>query len=227
MNSKRFLLGALVCASAFSSCSKDDEITDCETIPYGDDGIDLGEMDAFPTTVGSYWVYDIYDVDADGNETLSTTQDSVYVAGDSIVNGISHTVYEGTFFGLGESIRLFRDSSGYIVNQEGQLIHSYTNFNIPLESDTYGALVIASEMGDEALTAVTVPAGVFDAWEKRVVLYKTDDTDVTSCGDETFTLKEYLDPEIGLIYQEFGFTGQLQASCVYRISKLTSYYIAE
>lgn len=227
MNSKLLLLGAFTCSVAFYSCSKDDEMTECETSPYGDDGIDLGDMDAFPTEVGSYWVYDLYDVDVDGNETFSNQQDSVYVAGDTLINGDVYTVFRGTFYGLGESLRILRDSSGYIVNEQGNLVHSYTNFNVPLNSETYSSLAIASEMGDEELTSITVPAGTFDAWEKRVVLYKTDDTDVTSCGDETFTLKEYLDPEIGLVYQEFGFVGQIQANCTYRISKLSSYFIAE
>lgn len=76
--------------------------------------------DYFPLTVGSYWVYQWYNIDNLGNETIRSTKDSVFVSADTIINGLTYAILQGTEFG-NEIKRFYRDSSGFLVDEKGEI----------------------------------------------------------------------------------------------------------
>src|SRR6187397_1272969 len=70
-----------------SSCKKD-EMAD----PTGVPGSTATIGDFSQLTVGNYWVYEIVDLDAQGNDVFTwSVVDSMVVTGDSIINGITYS----------------------------------------------------------------------------------------------------------------------------------------
>ncbi len=99
-----------------AGCKKDGG----EETPHGT----ISLTNYFPLSVGNYWVYENYNIDSLGNETLVDRIDSMYINRDTTVNGYNYYILEGVNFTMGGFvpgiIGLFRDSSGYIVDQTGR-----------------------------------------------------------------------------------------------------------
>jgi hypothetical protein len=118
----------------------------------------------FPMTTGSYWIYDHTKIDSNGVETIMPmADDSVYVSGDTIINGKSYAVIVGLYWNpLASMCR--RDSLGYLLDQWSIPRFSMTNFTDTLheihDTSTYGAddyfqMLHAGTM--------TVPSGTYEA----------------------------------------------------------------
>lgn len=124
----------------------------------------------FPLEVGNYWIYSHVDIDTMGNETVRDNVDSVVVTKDTLINGEEYFVLEGLKVPSG-SVRgivdIVRDSSGYLINNEGVVRFSSKNFTDILTTrfyingdDTIGSTTYKM-MKEESI--VSVPAGKFDA----------------------------------------------------------------
>ena len=154
---KLFILGI---ALALFSCQKDEADHIKETYP-----------NYYPLEIGNYWVYENYQIDPSGEETLSTRIDSIVIKRDTVINGNTYFVLEGERFPFTASrwgiIDLVRDSSGYIVNHEGLKMFAFENFTDTLvdyiktqNTDTLYTLTYKMEQPDYQ---VSVPLGTFDA----------------------------------------------------------------
>ncbi|MBI1227040.1 MAG: hypothetical protein GC192_17545 [Bacteroidetes bacterium] len=110
------------------SCKKKDDDPINNTPP-------LTVANYFPLTQGDYWIYQWYKIDTLGNETLLNTQDSVYISGDTTINGTEYSIIEGTEFN-GTIKYFYRDSSGYLVDEKGKVIFSVNNDTEVLFRDT-------------------------------------------------------------------------------------------
>ncbi len=144
-----------------TSCENDqteESITPVETSSY------------MPLEVGNYWVYTYYKIDTLGNETDQNKTDSVVITKDTLINGNQYYVIEGTdYYGSvreWDVIDILRDSSGYIVNEEGKIRFSEDNFTDTLytivkvyDNDTIYTITCKME---EYATSVSVPAGEFE-----------------------------------------------------------------
>ena len=95
-----------------ASCSKcDDEMPATQQ----------SDPNYFPLSQGSYWVYDWVKIDTLGNESSFNRRDSIYVAGDTLINNQNYKVLKGESFN--PTLPLFyRDSSGFLVNEKGALL---------------------------------------------------------------------------------------------------------
>ncbi len=120
--------------------------------------------------VGNYWVYKHYFIDTSGVETESSIVDSVVISRDTIINDNKFFIVEGTnypySFGAWGIIDILRDSSGYLVNNTGNIKFALDNFQdtlvnmagMELEDTIYTLSYIMEEPG----SPVTVPAGTFN-----------------------------------------------------------------
>lgn len=78
-----------------------------------------------PMKVGSYWIYQYYQVDDNGNEVSGgtwqppTVLDSVYVEKDTMVG--NNRYYKVIDESLPQELWLMRDSSNYLVDQTGRI----------------------------------------------------------------------------------------------------------
>jgi hypothetical protein len=77
-------------------------------------------------TLGNYWVYERYRYDSLGNETILGSQDSLTVVGDTIHNGNTYFILQGTRdTPHGQPYRYYaRDSADCLVDLDGRSIFS-------------------------------------------------------------------------------------------------------
>jgi len=130
------------------SCNKNDSESDL---------IPVAQTDYMQLKVGNYWVYDNYHIDADGNEILSQNKDSVVIIGDTMIGGIQY--FKQHLIGQSHVVYL-RDSSGFLITLEGDVLFSSTDFSNIIRQDTIanGLAFITYKMEDSD-TLITVPMG--------------------------------------------------------------------
>lgn len=117
-----FLL--LVC---FSSCKKEKDEAPTPSSPSV-------ATNYFPLTTGSYWIYERFQMDTNGVETVVAI-DSSYISGDTIINGDTFSVFVGTYIDP-NGVYYRRDSSGYILDPFGIIHFSSTNFTDTLRTSS-------------------------------------------------------------------------------------------
>ena len=151
----RKLLFLVLVITFFASCKKNDSVNKSEYLP----------LDS-----GTYWVYVHYDIDSLGNEIEKDRIDSVIISRDTIINNLQYFVLEGTNYpnnGISWGVLdILRDSSGYIVNDKGEIRFSEDNFSNILASktevlneDTLYTLTYQMEILSDP---INVPAGDFE-----------------------------------------------------------------
>ena len=217
-------------ALSLVSCNKDedDDLIDPSSGVNGGNGENVSFND--PSTVGSYWVYQWYRVNYDGSETVNSRIDSIYVAGDTLINNKVYSVKKGSWLTAGGNyMSILRDSSGYYVAPSGDVRFSYKNF-----SDTINGR-IATEVSVPQLsyyrkmfdnTAVTAPAGEFTGIEARDYYYYESGDAVNSCGDFEVGFGSFYVDQIGLVKYQTTYSGPLYACLNYEEARLIRYYIA-
>ncbi len=155
---KLFLLVLVI--SLFVSCNKGDSNSN-PTV----------ESNYFPLQTGNYWVYQHYKIDSLGNETDMNKTDSVIIKRDTIINNNQYFILEGTNYPYNgdrwEILDYLRDSSGYLVNANGIIKCSESNFTDTLVSKTEviseDTLYILTYQMEETGNTIIVPAGEFNA----------------------------------------------------------------
>lgn len=169
---KTFFLGLLVLL--FFACREEDPIN--PIIP---------EISSkyFPLTIGSYWVYNTYNVTSAENEVELARVDSVYISRDTIIRGNRYLIFEGTLhpspYPNPGIIEMVRDSSGYFVNSNGRILFTEKNFTDILYSDVYlmgeDTIYTSSYKMERETAPKTVPAGTFNVlnFKGEITLYAT------------------------------------------------------
>ncbi len=156
---------ALIMAVTFmSSCKKEDDIK--TKIGY------------LPLSIGNYWVYQEFMIDSSGNEIANSKLDSVIIKRDTIINDKTYFVFEGTYYPFTARdnwgiVDILRDSSGYIVNQNGKVLFTRDNFTDTIayhavtDMENGDTLVLMTYQMDKTNKIITVPAGSFDVLNYR------------------------------------------------------------
>ena len=124
-----------------------------------------------PLTIGSYWVYSHFKINSfTGEEEQLEIVDSVVVVGDTVINSETYSVFYGTravFSGRGPGIiSLLRDSSGFLIDNEGK-VHFATNFpqqvlrTDHLILDGGDTIYTVNYTMEDVKQEITAPAGQF------------------------------------------------------------------
>ena len=177
------------------------------------------------STVGSYWVYDWYDVDSTGNETLLATnwKDTIRIVGDTTINGEVFQHYEGKEFNqFTEYYR--RDSSGYVVSPNGGIVYSYLGIPMLLHLHNDGYMNQDTYLGQ--IQSISTSFGNKQANTTYREISMVDGSQVNSCGDLSVRFYTYYVSGLGCTGTETAYISQLQAQCAKKRSKLSAYYIA-
>lgn len=128
------LIGSIICTH---SCKKDDEpvpptledvVLEKETTLPSKQGAE----DYFPLNEGNCWIYDVVIVDTNDQDVRYLGRDTVVVVGDTLINGYTYAVLNGSFNERGGPTRYseyLRDSVGYLVNHHGKISFSMSNFS--------------------------------------------------------------------------------------------------
>jgi len=79
-----------------------------------------------PMTIGSYWIYEQFNVDTNGIRTSLNRLDSVFIEKDTLINGNIYAKFKRIPLNHNNLLwhDYWRDSSGYIVNSLGYIMSS-------------------------------------------------------------------------------------------------------
>lgn len=163
------MLVIMAIAITVVSCKKD-EIKVNETTTQNSNSGNGGNSDYTPLAIGNYWVYKNYEVDSLGNETEVQYLDSVVITHDTIINGNTYYIFEGTNYPLPQNwhyIKIVRDSGDYLVNEQGKILFSSNDFsNILSEKieiyNTGDTIYYIQFKMEQVYNSVSLPAGVFN-----------------------------------------------------------------
>jgi hypothetical protein len=174
-----------------------------------------------PLTIGSYWVYDWYQVDSSGNSTFMNKTDSMYISGDILIAGYTYAVLEKNFFGgITINQKYLRDSLGYLVSDQGVILFSSTNFTDTLRTLTESFYFSFWKM-DEVGLVITVPSGTWPTFNYKQTVIQTNGT--FACGSNIGYENSYYANNIGLVCETIFFFGS--NICQYFEKKLVRYHI--
>ena len=180
MNKYSFVIAPLLVLLCLASCKKEKG-----------NPVDPGPIIDSPITYpnytkllpGNYWIYQDYKLDsATGPEHPLGTFDSVFVEKDTVINGLNYHKYwdvafSGSGAGNGFKVSFLRDSLSYLVNVQGHILFSSTNFTTIFYTTTFGpnlstpdTLVVTEQMGFKDATT-TVDAGTFKTSSFRQIFH--------------------------------------------------------
>lgn len=171
-------------------------------------------------SIGNYWIYNIYDIDESGKETLQNgITDSVVIAGDTIIRGHRYFIKK-TFENHQLSFtEILRDSLQYTVNPIGEILFSskaehsiFRTYYQVYGGDT--ACRVDFRMDDND-TAITVPAGTFmtKTLKTFVYIYPLNDPQYNRVGYYRYSMG------IGLIHYNVFYSGAKIAFTDFRLSR--------
>lgn len=161
-------LKMLVALAFISSCSKDKATLQINnssgpTIPNAETH--------YPLKKGNWWVYDYFNINTQSGVTQFWYRDSVYITGDTIINGHKYYHQLGTGqFGNGWWLFL-RDSAGYMLTLGGEkVLFSLTNYSdtLTIDSSMYMPYLVYQKM-IHTDTVISVPAGNFHSISKGYI----------------------------------------------------------
>lgn len=155
---------ALTGAALFSACKKDDPAAPVTQQPNNPSST----SNYIPITDGSYWIYQEESTDSLGTVTNVYSVDSTFVAGDTTIGANTYkriitTTLSGSSMYFFTTELYLRDSSGYIVDRDGEFIafdnHTDTLRTVTIPVDTF--LLTEYFFVRHINASVTVPAGTF------------------------------------------------------------------
>ena len=156
----------------------------------------------YPFTVGNYWIYDVYHVvDSTGEEDQLSYSDTISVIAEEEINGNSYFVIEQDSW-LTQNNRkdtvYLRDSSSYIVNEEGVILFSYANFDNILSIVDYDPAPFVVEYSiQDSIENHAVPSGNFDCLNFKGRFYST----IPNNNDPDRFLDNCYAEDVGLVFQ--------------------------
>ena len=171
----------------------------------------VGDHAYYPTAVGNYWVYEEYELYADGKEIKRSKLDSVRITRDTLIDGNHYAVLEGrrqlnSAYGL-SVIDCLRDSSGFLVNQYNEVLLSPLDFKDSIQYDYSTRTAVPaitslySRWMEPTAQVKVVPAGEFST-----VNFKQQRILGFSSEPETFRTEKYdhcYAKNIGLVVKQY------------------------
>ena len=147
-----------------ASCKKDDVSEPPPVVPPAPLAVStFSQLDT-----GNYWVYERRQVDSlDVVQGTGLVLDSLYVTGDTTLNGEEYTVIRKATNGAVTPIRYFwRDSADCIVSSEGEVLFASATFDQVIHSSYSGGPdgLQIDHVVQSGTMPVSVPAGEFTAY---------------------------------------------------------------
>jgi hypothetical protein len=175
------------------------------------------------STTGSYWVYDWYQVDSTGNETLIPAwRDTITIVGDTTINGKIYQHYKGTQWNSPTEY-YNRDSSGYVVNPNGSIAYSYVSGPMLVRASNDGYMNHDAYIGEKQTISTTF--GSKQANTTYLEVSMVDGSPVNACGDLSIRFYNYYVSGIGCMGTETEYLSLFQGQCAKKRSKLVDYAV--
>ena len=142
---KRFILFTIILLIFLSACKKDD----VDPLINQLNGTSFTQLN-----IGNYWVYQNYSYsDSFDSEIVSPFLDTISIVRDTMVRGKIYFIFEQTnhLFNRGNQIhQIVRDSSDYLIDLNGEILFSSTNF-----TDTFKQEIVYHKGSDSTARRLT------------------------------------------------------------------------
>jgi hypothetical protein len=213
---KIYILAIASLTLAIASCKKDEPIQ-CE--------LPTSPSFEVPSTAGSYWIYEWVKIDTNGIETPMNTVDTVQIIGDTVIDNNACVIYTGTSLGVPMQPSFRRDSSGYIVDQNGFVFYSYLNFTDQIRTgSTPGLWDWYTKMIDHP-TEITVPVGSFKTIEHQQYFHDAQGGTITQCNQDYVTFGTWYASGVGEVKRTTTYFSAMDACSWYLEKRLVEYHI--
>jgi hypothetical protein len=212
-----YLLGFIILL--FATCKKD-ELNKIDE--------PNAQTNYFPLEIGNYWVYKHFQIDTNGVETELEMTDSIVVSRDTSINNKNYFILEGVDFPNSSQnwgiVSILRDSSGYLVSENGAILFSDNNFTDTLisrtqfvEGDTFYVLSYKME---RVFNPVSVPAGIFNVLNFKGSFYMPNPEPGV---EKTRYINTYYANNVGKILQTYFYASNPS----YMEKRLVNYHVKE
>ena len=219
-------IAILLTVSVLVACKK-------EEITYFDQEQQPTASYSFASTPGSYMVYRLHEIDSLGNDIVVGSIDTVFVYGDTVINGNTYTKMSNLY--PSSYPQYIRDSSGYIVGSGGNIVYAYvnlgeifteTNMVYPSPSGQQITAILSAYMNSTTVNLQTEAAYFSDVYQYHMRLKDSAGGPVNICGDTEVYFDKYFVNGIGLVRSEYEFFGPAIDECSKKYWDLIDYYIA-
>lgn len=193
---RKFVLAIFAANLLFVSCKKEEKEANQAPVTKA--------SDYFPMSVGNYWVYEMFEIDTNGNEVNMGWLDSVYISGTEEIRGETYYLFTRGNGGPGGCFTTsVRDSSGYLINWEGTILFAPDDFSDTLAIDVemlneMDTLYVGYSNMEKVTDKISLKAGDFDALLCRNRYH----IPLTGVALEYRELLEYRAPGVGLIIKQ-------------------------
>ena len=147
------------------SCSKDEALP--ATINNSSTTYIPSSEKYYPLKRGNWWVYDYYYINTNTGKEYFEYRDSVYIIGDTIINGHKYAYQKNTYQ---DGWLYLRDSLGYMATIGGEkFLFSCTNFSdtFNIDSSKYSYTIYTKMMHHDTL--IPTPVGSFHSISKAYI----------------------------------------------------------
>jgi hypothetical protein len=160
---KRVFLLILISGIISVSCKKD-ESEDNQT-PTPTPSADYMQLE-----VGNYWVYQWYNIDSSGNESLMAKSDSSIITGDTLIGG--RTYFKKLIVQNENYVEFLRDSIGYLVDHGGMVRFSDHDFTkiLRIEEIVPDVATIEFQMANQD-SLISISLGTYPTYNFRGTVY--------------------------------------------------------
>lgn len=188
------------------ACEKDNEQN------LSDETLNGVTENFIPLAIGNYWVYDTYHIDSLNIETKLDYIDSIGVSRDTVIHGEKFYILSGIreFAGSDKlrDLAILRDSSGYLINNLGEIHFSDSNFD-----DILHTWIELTPNNDTLLKVIYKMVDLHDSVDilngnHKVLNYQGNVTVYKGSGNNIWYkdyINKYYASNIGVVYESFLF----------------------
>ncbi|MEZ4806277.1 MAG: hypothetical protein R2815_02225 [Flavobacteriales bacterium] len=158
------LFVVLAALSTLAACrQEDEEIAPLPPVPT--QSLDVAAFSQLAT--GNYWVYQKYSVDSADNVVSVLALDSIFIAGDSIVNGETYfVVHRNTLSPIWTE--LWRDSAGFVITADHEVVFCADPLDQLIYTEVEGPVgVLLDYTVHSTPESITVPAGTYSTYKMQ------------------------------------------------------------
>lgn len=138
-------------ALILGSCKKEETPTPVTNNPT------IGDFSQL--AIGNWWVYSAGQIDSSGISTIGTGRDTIRIVRDTLINGNSYYIAEGSYRGgLDYTREYWRDSADCLINESGKILFCFGRFNQIIRRDSVPGQYTSEYVVD--INSSTVGTGV-------------------------------------------------------------------
>ncbi len=151
--------------SALAACQPDEDEVVAPLPPPAPQNLEVAAFSNL--AVGNYWVYQRYRVDSADNVVDVLTVDSIFISGDSVVNGETYFVVRRNGFAAFQT-SLWRDSAGFVITDNHEVIFCADPLDQLIYTDVQGPVGVQLEYTVYSTPeTITTEAGTFSTYKMQ------------------------------------------------------------